>query len=59
MMDLAERYVQRSTMLLRLLDPEDLGHLVHAEARIEICRILKLTQPRNELGCIPLDTVTG
>lgn len=47
-MDLAERYIQRTEMLLRLLNPEDLGHLVDAEARAEICRVLKLTEPRAE-----------
>jgi hypothetical protein len=50
MMDLAERYVQRSELLLRLLSPDDLGHLVDPEARIEICRVLKLTEPRNACG---------
>lgn len=44
-MDLAERYLERTNMLLRLLDPEDLGHLVDFEARQEIQRCLRLTDP--------------
>jgi hypothetical protein len=44
-MDMAQRYCERSALLLRLIDPEDLGHLVDPEARIEICRVLKMHQP--------------
>ena len=46
MHDLAERYTKRSEMLLRLIDPEDLGHLVDHEARVLIARCLGLVSDR-------------
>ena len=45
MHDMAERYLKRSELLLRLIDPNDMGHLVEPEARAEICRVLKLSEP--------------
>lgn len=42
-MDMTERYLQRSTMLLRLLSG-DLSYLVHSVAREEIARVLRLTE---------------
>ena len=50
-MDLTERYLQRSELLLRLINPDDLGHLVDPEARREICRVLHLDAPSSERPC--------
>lgn len=41
-MDMAERYLQRSTLLLRMLDPDDLGWAVEEHVRAEIRRVLHL-----------------
>jgi hypothetical protein len=45
MSDLVEKYCKRTELLLRMLDPEDYGHLVPFEVRAEIQRVLHMTQP--------------
>lgn len=38
---LVDRYLARTRVLLRLIDPEDLGHLVEPEARRVIAQVLR------------------
>ena len=44
---LVERNVELRAFLLRLLDPEDLGHTVTQEVRAEVRRALRV-EPRKE-----------
>lgn len=42
---IAHRNVELRSFLLRLLDPEDLGHLVDAEVRQLVFQLLHKTHP--------------
>lgn len=48
---MTERYLQRSEILLRLIDLDDLGQLVEPEARAEICRVQHLPAEPESVCC--------